>query len=69
LANSPDCKLAGCSYPVEYTYCDSDMNDNGVEGKMCGGFAANLLEMQCPSGYTCKSEDDYPDAAGICVKN
>jgi len=69
LANSNDCRLVGCSYPIEYTYCDNDAIGNEIEGRVCGGFAANLPEMQCPSGYTCQSEDDYPDAAGICVKD
>lgn len=33
-------------------------------GEMCGGIAG----IHCPSGYTCKYEGDYPDAAGTCVK-
>lgn len=35
--------------------------------KFCGGIAANLPEFQCPSGYVCKLEGNYPDAGGRCV--
>ena len=35
-------------------------------GKRCGGFAANLPEYQCPLGYECRMEDNYPDASGKC---
>lgn len=40
----------------------------GAEGKFCGGIAGNLPENTCPSGYYCKLDGDYPDAAGKCVK-
>lgn len=36
-------------------------------GKFCGGIAANLPEFQCPTGYICKLEGDYPDAGGSCI--
>lgn len=39
------------------------------EGKFCGGIAANLPEYQCPNGYYCQLDGDYPDASGRCVKN
>lgn len=38
------------------------------EGKFCGGIAGNLPENQCPSGYTCKMDSNYPDAGGTCAK-
>lgn len=37
-------------------------------GAFCGGFAANLPEYQCPSGYKCQLDGNYPDAGGKCVK-
>ena len=40
-----------------------------AEGRFCGGIAANLPENQCPEGYTCKLDSNYPDAGGKCVKN
>lgn len=33
-------------------------------GKFCGGIAA----IQCPAGYTCKLDGNYPDAGGRCIK-
>jgi len=39
-----------------------------TEGKFCGGIAANLPENQCPSGYKCQLDGNYPDAGGKCVK-
>lgn len=38
------------------------------EGKFCGGIAANIPQNQCPDGYTCKMENNYPDAGGVCTK-
>lgn len=43
--------------------------DQNIEGKSCGGIAANLPENQCPEGYHCKLENNYPDASGVCVKD
>lgn len=43
--------------------------DNTVEGRFCGGIAANLSENQCPEGYECKLDGNYPDASGKCLKN
>lgn len=40
----------------------------GIEGRFCGGIAANLPQNQCPSGYYCKLDGNYPDAGGKCVK-
>lgn len=42
--------------------------DQNVEGRFCGGFAANLPENQCPKGYKCQLDGNYPDAGGKCVK-
>lgn len=39
-----------------------------VEGRFCGGIGANLPENQCPEGYKCKLDGDYPDAGGKCIK-
>lgn len=39
-----------------------------AEGKFCGGIAANLPENQCPPGYNCKLDGNYPDAGGHCIK-
>jgi len=39
-----------------------------VEGKSCGGIAANLPENQCPDGFYCKLDGKYPDAGGVCSK-
>lgn len=30
----------------------------------CGGIAG----IQCPTGYTCKLDGQYPDAGGLCIK-
>lgn len=38
------------------------------EGLFCGGIAGNLPKNQCPSGYTCKLDGNYPDAGGTCAK-
>jgi len=32
-------------------------------GQFCGGIAG----VECPSGYTCQLEGNYPDAGGTCV--
>lgn len=39
-----------------------------AEGKFCGGIAANLPENQCPDGFYCKLDGNYPDASGVCIK-
>lgn len=46
----------------------SSPTGTGIEGKFCGGIAANLPENQCPSGYFCRLDGNYPDAGGKCVK-
>ncbi|OGH42360.1 MAG: hypothetical protein A3H79_01020 [Candidatus Levybacteria bacterium RIFCSPLOWO2_02_FULL_36_8b] len=51
----PNCEFSPC--PITY------------EGKFCGGIAANLPENQCPTGYKCQLDGNYPDASGKCVKN
>ena len=35
------------------------------EGIFCGGIAG----IQCPTGYQCQLEGNYPDAGGKCVKD
>lgn len=42
--------------------------DQNIEGRFCGGIAANLPENQCPEGYKCQLDGNYPDAGGKCVK-
>lgn len=44
-------------------------DQNSAEGKFCGGIAGNLPENQCPKGYRCQLDGDYPDAGGKCVKS
>lgn len=41
------------------------------EGRFCGGIDAGNPKNQCPEGYYCQLDDDYPDASdasGICVE-
>lgn len=38
------------------------------EGRFCGGIVPKLPQNICPDGYTCKEENNYPDAGGVCVK-
>jgi hypothetical protein len=45
------------------------LDQSNAEGKFCGGFAANLPENQCPNGFHCKYDGNYPDAGGVCTKN
>lgn len=47
---------------------DLPKSNQKADGKFCGGIAGNLPEFQCPPGYYCKLEGDYPDAGGVCVK-
>ena len=39
-----------------------------AEGKFCGGITANIPKNQCPKGYKCQLEGNFPDAGGKCVK-
>lgn len=39
-----------------------------IESRRCGGIAGNLPKYQCPPGYRCQLEGNYPDASGKCVK-
>lgn len=39
------------------------------QGHFCGGFAANLPEYQCPQGFRCQLDGNYPDASGTCVRD
>ncbi len=47
-----------CMIPETPDMCPS-------EKKICGGIAG----LQCPNGYQCKLDSNYPDASGLCVKN
>lgn len=38
-----------------------------TEGKFCGGFAGNLPQNQCPLGFSCVLDGNYPDAGGKCT--
>jgi len=44
------------------------LDTTNPEGRFCGGIGANLPENQCPEGYRCKLDGDYPDAGGKCIK-
>ena|SRR3990170_8270888 len=46
----------------------ADRDQNNAEGKFCGDIAGNLPENQCPAGYKCQLDGNYPDASGKCVK-
>src|SRR3989344_676485 len=39
--------------------------DQSIEEQFCGGIAG----IQCPSGYSCQLDGEYPDAGGKCIKN
>lgn len=43
----------------EFSPCPTPDNEQS-----CGGIAGE----QCPSGYDCQYDGDYPDASGICIK-
>ncbi|MBU0576490.1 hypothetical protein KJ654_02410 [Patescibacteria group bacterium] len=51
-------------YSLQSTPCSDEI----VGEKSCGGIAANLPENQCPEGFNCLLDGDYPDAGGACVK-
>lgn len=59
-------KLDDFSTPDGFSDCK--WNKSNVEGKFCGGIAANLPENQCPDGFYCKLDGKYPDASGVCSK-
>lgn len=40
------------------------LTKNPQPQKACGGIAG----IQCPKGYLCDIQDNYPDAMGVCVK-
>ena len=52
-----------------FKFLNQNQDSKNAEGKFCGGIAANLPENQCPSGYKCKIDGNYPDAGGKCVEN
>ena len=43
------------------------LDQSNAEGKFCGGITANLPENQCPGGFYCKLDGNYPDAGGVCI--
>lgn len=47
----------------------SPQEPSKVEGQFCGGIGANLPQFQCPTGYKCQLDGNYPDAGGKCVLN
>lgn len=36
-----------------------------AKGLVCGGVSGK----ECPGGFVCRYEDNYPDAQGVCIKN
>lgn len=40
------------------------LDQTSSEGQFCGGIAGT----ECPTGYSCQLEGDYPDAGGKCVR-
>ncbi len=70
-------KTTNESYPTHYFYKNSrtySLDDNEqilstfkfIEmSQFCGGIAG----IQCPAGYTCKLDGNYPDTGGVCVKD
>lgn len=36
---------------------------HGTEGAFCGGIAG----IECPVGFSCQMEGNYPDASGSCA--
>lgn len=53
------------------TFKFSEQDSSGqssVEGKFCGGLGGNLPENQCPIGYKCELDGNYPDVGGKCIK-
>lgn len=58
----------GCIASAGYSWCESKQKCLRVweepcgTGQFCGGIAA----VQCPLGYVCELEGDYPDAGGAC---
>ncbi|KKR03084.1 MAG: hypothetical protein UU25_C0007G0003 [Microgenomates group bacterium GW2011_GWB1_40_9] len=70
-------KSLNCADEIELSYeCTEEYTkwaqincpDWTPEEQFCGGIAANLPENQCPEGYSCQLEGDYPDAGGKCKK-
>lgn len=50
----PDCEFAPCL---------DETTPGGNSGQFCGGIAGT----ECPEGYICQLDGNYPDAAGICI--
>lgn len=60
----PDGSTVGRSGPkCEFAPCPSFI-PSPIQKKMCGGIAGIL----CPKGYECNIKENYPDAAGTCIK-
>lgn len=60
-------KADGKEYGYNLKTKEASLKGN-VDGRFCGGIAANLPENQCPTGYKCLLDGNYPDAGGKCVK-
>lgn len=61
----PDGTSVGRSGPnCEFDPCPSS-DTSSQDGKFCGGIAG----INCPVGFTCKLDGNYPDAGGNCIKN
>ena len=63
-----------CADETELSFeCSSDYQDwaqencpgwSQQEGQFCGGIAG----VDCPEGYSCEYDGNYPDAGGVCAK-
>lgn len=61
-----DGRITDC--PSSRFKCSKEKVNSGTEGKFCGGIAGNLPENQCPTGFRCRLDGNYPDAGGKCVR-
>lgn len=41
-----------------------DTTEENMSDQQCGG----IMNIECPEGYYCDLEGDYPDASGVCRK-
>ena len=47
-----------------FRFLDENEPNSTDEGQFCGGIAG----IECPAGYICKLEGNFPDAGGSCVQ-
>jgi hypothetical protein len=52
-----------CQLPLT-PVCQKDRCTFSYENQFCGGISG----IQCPNGYECQLEGNYPDASGKCIK-